>query len=422
MRLSQVGSAWLVCEAFQEEYTVAKYVFFNFPAHGHVNPTLAIVEELIARGEEVVYYLTEAFRQTIEATGATFRASHFRLSDQGHASAFGSADVNRQLAMLPMYMIQKSGQMVPPLLESVRAEQADCIVCDRMFLWARMVAHILHIPAVALCPTYAMNAHFNLYASFARNSPVSPDVMASLNNELAQLSATYGVPLFDTHSLRLDAEPLTLVFLPRAFQPAGETFDEHFLFVGPSLQARRHESGAFPLEQVESRPTLYISLGTVFNDQVDFYQICFAAFGDTEWQVVLSLGTRVDRAALQAIPHNFLAAAHVPQLEVLPHTDIFLSHGGMNSVMESLSYGVPLIVIPHILEQEATAQRVQELGLGIALDKATITTDVLREAVAQVAHDPTFRTRAQAMQQTIHEAGGYQRATDAIMHYARAYT
>jgi UDP:flavonoid glycosyltransferase YjiC (YdhE family) len=51
---------------------MAKYVFFNFPAYGHVNPTLAIAAELIARGEEVVYYLPERFRQTIEATGATF--------------------------------------------------------------------------------------------------------------------------------------------------------------------------------------------------------------------------------------------------------------------------------------------------------------------------------------------------------------
>lgn len=94
----------------------------------------------------------------------------------------------------------------------------------------------------------------------------------------------------------------------------------------------------------------------------------------------------------------------------------------MNSVMESLYYAVPLVVIPQISEQAVTARRVQELGLGVALDRQTVTTAVLREAVAQVAHDLTFRTRAQAMQQVIHEAGGYQRATDALMGFVRTRT
>lgn len=74
-----------------------------------------------------------------------------------------------------------------------------------------------------------------------------------------------------------------------------------------------------------------------------------------------------------------------------------------------------------MMEQEITAQRVQEPGLGIALDRMTVTADALREAVEKVDQDPTFRTQAQAMQQKIHEAGGYQRATDAIMQFVRTH-
>jgi UDP:flavonoid glycosyltransferase YjiC (YdhE family) len=69
---------------------------------------------------------------------------------------------------------------------------------------------------------------------------------------------------------------------------------------------------------------------------VDFYQMCFDAFAQTEWQVVLSFGTRIDPAALKEPPANFLIAPHVPQLEVLSRADLFISHGGMNSTMESL--------------------------------------------------------------------------------------
>ncbi len=394
---------------------MAKYLFFTFPEYGHLNPTLAIVEELIARGEEVVYYLTEPFRQVIEATGATFRALPF---NRLQVPVFSSPDeVNRRIATLPTLMFQMSTKMVPLLVKNIHEEQGDCIVCDRMFLWARIAAHILYIPVVALCPSYAMNSHYNLYAQLWGNNSFSPDMMDSLNNEFAQLSVQYGIPPFDIRSLGLDAEPLTIAFLPRAFQPAGETFDERFLFVGPSLQSSRYEHETFPLERLDGRPTLYISLGTVFNKQVDFYRLCFDAFGDTEWQVVLSFST-LDQAISHTIPDNFLVAAYVPQLAVLARTNIFISHGGMNSVMESLSNGVPLIIIPQILEQEVTAQRVQDLGLGIALNRTTVTADILREAVTRIAHDPAFRTRAQDMQQLMQAAGGYQRATEAIIQYA----
>jgi ABC-2 type transport system ATP-binding protein len=189
---------------------------------------------------------------------------------------------------------------------------------------------------------------------------------------------------------------------------------------GPSLQSRRYDHGTFPVAQLGTPPTLYISLSTTFNNQVAFYQQCFAAFADTAWQVVLSYGTRIERAALGAIPRDFLVAPQVPQLEILPRMDVFLSHGGMNSVMESLSFGVPLVVVPQILEQKVTARRVQELGLGLALDTATVAAEHLRAAVAQVAHDPTFRTGAQAMRQMIQEAGGYHRAVEAISSFAHA--
>jgi MGT family glycosyltransferase len=316
-----------------------------------------------------------------------------------------------------MMMIQASMQALPPLLESVRAEQADCLIYDSMFLWGRMVAQTLQIPAIALRPSYAANQHVNLFAGNARFQ-LPPDKTALLNNTLAQLSTLYSVPPFTMHSLLMHTEPLKIVFLPRAFQPGGETFGEDYLFVGPSLQPHRDKSLNFPFEQLGTQPLLYISLGTVFNNQIDFYRMCLTAFGDTGWQVVLSIGPDIDRAALPAIPANFIVATRVPQLDILSRVSLFISHGGMNSTMESLYYGVPLVVIPQISEQRATAQRVQELGLGSALDRETVTADELSEVVAQVAHDPSFRMRTQEMRQAIHEAGGYQRATDAIMQFA----
>ena len=212
-------------------------------------------------------------------------------------------------------------------------------------------------------------------------------------------------------------ENLNIVFLPRAFQPGGETFDERFVFIGPSLPEQRYYSGDFPRHWLNQHPLLYISLGTAFNNQPEFYNMCFDAFGHTEWQVILSFGKRIDPAALKEPPANFLIAPHVPQLEVLAQADVFISHGGMNSTMESLSFGVPLVVIPQMIEQEITAKRVQEMGLGLALDRDTLTVEQLRAAVEQVSRDLSFRTKVQEVQKEIREAGGYQRGASAIMDY-----
>jgi len=216
------------------------------------------------------------------------------------------------------------------------------------------------------------------------------------------------------------SETLNIVFLPKEFQPDGETFDpQRFLFVGPSIQPRPDNSH-FPVEQLQGRTTLYISLGTVFNNQATFYNLCFAAFKDEPWQVVLSIGEQVDPATLDPIPANFIVRPHVPQLEVLQYTSLFVTHCGMNSTMESLYYGVPLVGLPQQPEQMMTARRIQELGLGTALDMNKLTVEQLQATVKAALANADYRANAQAMQQHVRNAGGYQRAADAIVSYVRS--
>ncbi len=136
------------------------------------------------------------------------------------------------------------------------------------------------------------------------------------------------------------------------------------------------------------------------------------------WQVVLATG-KSDLGVLGLPPENFLVRPHVPQLEVLQHSSVFLTHGGMNSVMEGLYYGVPLVVIPQMLEQSITAKRVEELGLGIALESNAMTVDLLQEAITRVASKPEFSTRVQHMRDIIRESGGCRSAADAIILFSR---
>ena len=386
------------------------------PAYGHVNPTLAIAQELVRRGQEVIYYVPELFRETVQATGASVRCYDSQMNIGG--------------SIVPSIALAKFSEearhVLPQVLDHLRTDAPDIIVYEPFGVWPRIAASVLQRPAIALRPTYAMNEHFNMsqFAAQMRNNPHfsnMPEVLAQARTVIAELCAQYNVPPFDFFSNFLHAEPLTIVFVPKAFQPAAETFDERFLFVGPSILPR-HEATDFPLERLDSkRPLLYISLGTVANERPEFFKQCFETFRESDYQVVLSRGRRVNPDALGPVPDNFLVSAYVPQLEILPRARVFVTHGGMNSAMESLYYGVPMVVIPQQGDQFATGQRVAELELGLMLDSNAVNVTALREAVERVANEPAFREHAQQMQQLTRDAGGYQRAADAIMQFTQEH-
>ena len=433
---------------------MTKYIFANIPAHGHVNPTLAVVQELVARGEQVVYFLTEEFRSTIEATGATFRP--YTNPGLGIGGTNPADPAGKNGVPMPILQAQMSEKMVEMLLEPMRAEQGDVLVYDGLCLWGRVVGKVLDIPAVQLRPSYAsfpkdMRAIVEraqelgvpLMGPFAGSQPGAgapassqPEAgaaeagpfgagnpmaqfMEQVKAPLAALYQKYGLPSESLQDVFFkNVEPLTIAFLPRSFQPGGEEIDERVVFVGPSINTRPDPTD-FPLAQLEGKQVLYISLGTAFNNQIEFYKTCIAAFKDMPLQVVLAYGKRINPADLDPIPANFLARPHVPQLDVLQYANVFISHGGMNSTMESLYHGVPLIEFPQMVEQMMTASRIEELGLGIILNRKELSPETLRATVERVMNDATIHTRVRDMQQQIRTSGGYQLAADTLMDYAR---
>jgi MGT family glycosyltransferase len=214
-------------------------------------------------------------------------------------------------------------------------------------------------------------------------------------------------------------EQFNIMFIPRFFQPMEETFDERFVFVGPSILPR-HQETPFPFEQLrDDLPLLYISMGSIAADHREFYKQCFKAFGEQPWQVVLTVGKATDTTQLGPIPDNFLLSPYVPQLDILPRAHVFVTHGGMNSVMESMYYGVPMVVIPQQPEQQMNGQRIVDLGLGALLDTKAVNDVNLRAAVEQIVQNAEYRERAQAMRQATRDDGGYQRAVDAIIQFTQ---
>ena len=397
---------------------MARALFLGLPLHGHTNPTLPLVRELVDRGEEVTYYAADAFAGRIEQAGARYRPYR-------NAFLAGIKDLPERMDQLSWLLMRTTAEVLDDELADFRAERPDYLICDAAAPWGRCVAELLGVPAVTSVATFAVNRHVMAFGVSRGVRPRSLRLLLSKFRHMGKALALrrtirrrHGIAGPGLMDLLFGRSGLTIVYTSREFQPRAETFDERFLFVGPSV-APRAEVVAFPWEALNHPVVVYISLGTLFNTEAGFYRDCFAALGGEDCQVVLSTGSGVGTEDLGQAPPNFIVQPYVPQLEVLRRAAAFVTHGGMNSVGEGLYLGVPVVVVPQMGEQEIVGRRVEQLGAGLFLPKASVTAEALREAVRRVLSDESYRRRAAEVGETFRAAGGVGRAADSILAYTR---
>ena len=403
-----------------------KLLFYIAPAHGHVTPMLPAIQELVSRGHEVLVHVTRDFEPMVRRTGATLRPldDGFNLPEK---LAPGRTSSGAQHVMPVMLRFMRHCLLATPrLLEQARAERADGIVYDPVAVWGKTIAQMLGLPAALFQTSFALSLSPTLQRELRKDFQglPGPGVVMGLLRLLGTaevLHWRHGLPRVSVEGTFRSIEDLNIIPIPRAYQPDAERFDERFVFVGPTVLPR-DDRGDFPVERLEGQRVLYISMGTTpMNHQPRFYQACFEAFRDTRWQVVLACGKSLEPAALGPAPANFIVRQRVPQLDVLAHARAFITHGGMNSIMESLWHGVPLAVFPQFADQPLNARLVREQGLGLTLDARTaLEPQVLRDTVERLDTEPGFRARATEFQGSLRASGGHRAAADALHAYFAA--
>ncbi|KZE76636.1 glycosyl transferase family 1 [Paenibacillus elgii] len=395
---------------------MARVLFINGGSEGHINPTLGVVQELIRRGEEVVYFIMDQFRDRVEPTGAEV----ITLDGGKFVEAFlagGRSPWGRVGGLL-----RTADIVIPSVLEQTKGERFDYIIHDSMFGCGRLLAQIFDVPAINSCTSFAIqqNSFDRMQDHLSLHFPV--DVNERAQQEFQQLvrsvQAKYNVQVGSAYEVFCNPAPLTIVYTSKHFQPDGESFDETYKFVGPSVVPRSDDH--FDFSHVDTDRLIYISFGTVFNQALDFYKLCFAAFAETEYTVILSVGRQTRIAELGDIPANFIVRSYVPQLEVLQRAKLFITHGGMNSTSEGLYYDVPLIVLPQSADQPMIARRVAEIGAGLHLSQEGLTAGDLREAAERVLKDASIRKVCAEIGDSFRTAGGYRRAVEEIFTYKRS--
>ncbi|MFC5286851.1 macrolide family glycosyltransferase [Actinokineospora guangxiensis] len=389
------------------------FLFLCHPDHGHVIPNLAMVAELTRRGNRVTYITAESMAGIVTDAGATAVAYDSRYRDADFLK------VAEDPGYLMDLLLDESAAMLRKASEDGAIEKPDVIVYDTSILFAgRILARKLDVPAVQVIPVFASNEHFSyLQAMYNPDQPASekpaepPAWVMSTMHRIGALCAGHGVAAAPPE-LWFEVPPLSLVTVPREFQYAGETFDERFAFVGPCVGDRAFLGSWSPPES--GLPVVLVSLGAVFNEHADFFRTCVEAFRGKPWHAVMTVADGLDPASLGELPSNVEVHRFVPHVAVLEHASLCVTHAGMGTAMEALRAGTPMVCVPTSALDRPTAKRIADLGLGVALDPATVTGEDLIAAITSVLEDPGFTARAADMAKAVDAAGGAGRAADEI--------
>jgi MGT family glycosyltransferase len=368
-----------------------KILFINLPFAGHVYPTLGLVKELVDRNNEVSYLLTKEWKERITDIGAEFieYKNHKKLSFQM---------VNACQAALNI------------------ADAFDLIIYEQFFFLGKHIADKFHKPVIRIFTSLATNHilmdGFTGYSNFKifRSKWICSNWTKSIAKDLPLKTNCWLKEIIE------NPPDINLIYTTRSFQPYIKDFpSENYKFIGSSIYLRSCEK-EFEFPNIKGS-LIYISLGTIINKKKSFYRKCFSAFKDENVTVILSVGNTIKSSDLGTIPDNFHIYPFVPQLRVLEKTKVFITHGGLNSITESLYFSVPMIVIPFITDQPTNARQIERLKLGKTILPKQVTSETLNRGTLEILNSKAIRENALLMQKEIKSSGGNKAGADLVIEY-----
>ncbi|RST17894.1 macrolide-inactivating glycosyltransferase [Streptomyces sp. WAC05374] len=386
----------------------AHIAMFSIAAHGHVNPSIEVIRELVARGHRVSYAIPASFADKVAATGAEPVIYTSTLPTDEDPEAWGTELIDNIEPFL-----DDAIQALPQLAAAFEGDEPDLVLHDITAYPAPVLAHRWGAPAVSLWPNLVPWEGYEEEVA----EPMFADLKASERGRAyyARFEAWLAEHGVDTHPDRLIARPRkAVVLIPRALQPNADRVDESvYAFVG-ACHGDRSDQGEWR-RPVGAEKVLLVSLGSAFTKQPEFYRACVDAFGDLPgWHMVLQIGAHVDPAELGDLPANVEVHAWVPQLAILREADAFITHAGAGGSQEGLATATPMVAVPQAVDQFGNADMLASLGVARHLPMADATAGALRAAVLELAGDPEVARRAQEIRRSMAAEGGTRRAADLI--------
>jgi MGT family glycosyltransferase len=425
-------------------------------ALGHVNPICGLIYELCKnKNIEVLFYSDEPYRKIIEKTGAKFRLNEkltYSKIDHTKVTKMGIGDI------LDVF-IGFAYDQLPQYISEVEKEKPDLILYDGLGFTAKYLIEVIKTRLANGDTTIQLPK----FASFSPNFPINEHMMKSVKEKRktdiwAVLSIAnafrkqfvfswyFGISVYNPLGLflRLD-DTLNIVGVNPELQPYREEFNDTFKFVGSCISEETRSVDIIEdlelkelLGQFDKKPSnfklIFMSLGSSFNANYIVYEKAIEAFQkfdessrcfkSSQFKTIISLGESLNKLNEKisngelTLPKNILLRAKVPQLEVLKRADLFITHCGMNSTLETIKYSVPIIGLPFDGDQPANAKRIcDELSFGVRLETLEFTPNQLADSIDQVMSDAKFKDNIERMSKISENYNGAVKGAEILTDY-----
>jgi MGT family glycosyltransferase len=388
--------------------------------------------ELVARGHRVVVATVLDAREAVLASGleviilgteqlplGSLHAMHAKLGVlQGHAAL--------------KYTLEVMGQAAEVVLreapDAFRAIGVDLLLVDQAASGGSAVADHLGVPYVGVANALMFNVEMDIPPATTIWQPAR-SVWTRARNFLAFLMIRRAIgPIIklvadQRQAWNLPPKPNPVDWFsavaevgqsPAEFEFPRKKLPPQFHFTGPFQDPRARTPVPFPFEALDGRPLIYASMGTLQNRMLWVFRAIAEACDGLDAQLVISLGGSADPEVLGKLPGNPLVVRAAPQLELLDRAALTITHAGMNTAMESLARGVPMVAIPITNDQPGVAARIKWTGTGLVVPPRRLTARRLRAAITRVLTEPSFKTKAVQMKAAIARSGGIKKAADVI--------
>jgi len=390
---------------------MAHILFMSLPDLGHVFPSVAVAQELGRRGHRITYLTGSGVSHHVNAPGVTampYDSVYMKYPKVAAMTRNGGHEIL-------MLTVDESAAMLSAVLGEMSDDRPDAVAYDVATLHAgRILREKWGIPAIHLSPFFVQNENFSLAEGYQGEdgsyTGPSLDEMGAWAEKIIALVSEHGLNL-SFEEFFMEPEKCNLVFVPREFQPHGDTFGPEFSFVGPCIGDRSSlPSWTKPDTDL---PVVLVSLGTVFNREfTSFFKDAIAALGSMRAHVVMTVCDGVDIQALGPLPRNVEVHRWLSHVEVLKEASAFVCHGGISSLMDCFSAGKPVVMAQISPIDLTSAQQVRKLNLGRTMRHSEVTAERLKDTLADLLVDVEARQNAASMGSFIQRAGGTGAAAD----------
>jgi zeaxanthin glucosyltransferase len=404
-------------------------------APGHLNPVSGLAAELRSRGHHVSFFLLGDPPQSILAQdfnvlpigGDLIPADEYRAAMTKLGTLSGKAALQHTISLA----VRGNRAILAAAPDVIRQAGITALIVDQCSFAGGTVAEQLQLPFATVCNALLLHDEPSV-PPFFTTWPYQDTWWARIRNRLfwSGLDRLYRPILQQIQARRRElglsvparisgtwSKRLQICQQPAEFDFPRRELPAELHYVGPLHQAEsaatQQAAAEFPWDKLDGRPLVYASLGTLQNQLLHVFCSILQGLADLNMQVVLALGRR-DAVWSEPVPDNALVVGYAPQLALLERASVVVTHAGLNTALETLARGKPMVCIPVTNDQPGVAARVAHVGAGELLPLKKVTPERIRQLVQKVSQEERYRAAAGRLRSAMHAAGGARRAADLI--------